>query len=259
MMQRRLLSLPVLAALLLSCAPKRAEVTLSTEATPAPLLLKLVAERSALISTLVGGGIVSFESPELDGSASFESNLKKPDSLLVKFEGPFGIDVGTFFLCKNQYIMYNSFENTVTVGNPHSAAIRSLIPFELTPEQILNAFAGVFVIAQPETELKGYTIDDDLFRLTYACGSNTCEYWVDARYLLVTRFEQHDANNTLLVEARAYAFVEQETAAAARRVQITFPQQGRRLSIAYNSMKLNTPETDFRFSIPANAKKNFRP
>lgn len=259
MIHRRPLLPFVLAALLISCAPKRSEVLLNTEATPPDLVLKMVEQQGAKISTLVGRGIISFDSPEMAGTAAFESNLKKPDSLLVTLEGPFGIDVGTFFLCREKYVLYNSLENSVSTGDPNSSAIRSFIPFDFTYEEILNAFAGVFAIPYSENDRKGYSIDDDLFFLTYACGANTCKYWVDPKYLLVTRFQQSDANGNLIIEAKASAFTEQEDVVAARRIKITFPQQSRQLSIAYNTMKLNAVDTDFHFTVPSNARKISKP
>lgn len=258
MIRRRLCFLPVLALLVVSCAPKRSELLLNTDATSPAILLNRLEEREAKLTTLVGRGIVTFDSPEMAGSASFLSNMKKPDSLLVTLAGPFGIEVGTLFLSREKYVMYNSLENSVATGDPTGAALRSVIPFELTPEQILNAFAGVFSIPYSEKELLGYTIEDDMFFLTYSCGKNTCRYWIDPRYLVVSRFEQRDADGNLLVEARASSFTEQDDAVAARRIRITFPQQSRQLSIAYNSLTLNGGKTDFRFSIPSNAKPRFQ-
>jgi outer membrane lipoprotein-sorting protein len=259
MMQRCPFLLFILSFFVLSCAPKRSEILLNTDATPPDVLLKMVEDRGAKISSLVGRGTVSFESPEIAGTAAFESNMKKPDSLLVTLEGPFGIDVGTFFLCKEKYLMYNSLENTVTTGNPNSSSIRSVIPFDLTYEQILNAFAGLFTIPYSEKELKHYAIDDDMFFLVYTCGAKTCTYWIDPKYLLITRFEQRDASDNLIVEAKAYAFTQQDDVAAARRIQIKFPQQSRQLSIAYRSIRLNVTDTDFQFTIPPNARVISKP
>ena len=253
MTQQHALRFFLLALFLSSCAPKSSEILLNTDATPSTQLLKMVEERNEKLSSLVGNGVVSFESPEIAGTASFESNMKKPDSLLVTLEGPFGIDVGTLFLCRENYVMYNSLENRVVTGKPTGAAIRSVIPFDLTYDQILNAFAGVFRVQQPATTLQSYTVEDDMFVLSFKNGAYLYKYWVDPRYLLVARYEQYDAANNLLVEAKASSFIQEEDVAAARRIRITFPQQNRQVSISYSTLKLNDPETDFRFTIPANA------
>ena len=106
------------AILLSSCSPKHAEILLDTRAiTPRGLLDRVRAQEEKLQS-IVGKGSVSFESNELAGSASFELSLRKPDSLLVLLEGPFGVDLGTIFLSREKYVMFNSMETRVITGTP---------------------------------------------------------------------------------------------------------------------------------------------
>ncbi len=246
------------AVVFVSCAPKRGAVVLDTKVTSAELLRSLVEENGRRISSVTGSGILTFDSPELAGTAAFESNLKKPDSLLVTLEGPFGIDVGTFFLCKDTYVVYNSFDNSVVTGNPNSARVRSVIPFDLTSEQILSAFSGVFPAPASSDELLDYRVDDEQFVLTYRCGAHTCTYTVDPRYLLVTRYEVRNERGELLVQASASSFIDQQGIASARRVHIVFPRERRQLSIAYSTLHLNPDETRFDFTIPENARRFVR-
>ncbi len=247
-----------IAVLFASCAPKRAAVVLDTTVTSPELLRSLVEENGRRIVSVTGSGVMTFEGPDVAGTAAFESNLKKPDSLLVTLEGPFGIDVGTFFLCKDTYIVYNSLENTVVTGHPNSARLRSLLPFDLSYEQVITAFTGVFPAPSNGDELIDYRIEDEQFVLTYRCGANTCTYTVDPRYLLVTRYEVRDEARNMLLQASASSFVEQRGIASARRVRIIFPQESRQLSIAYSTLRLNPDETQFRFTIPGNARRYVR-
>ena len=99
---------------------------------PPSFLLPRVTTRAEQIQSLEGSGTVTFESPEMAGSVFFRVSLKKPDSLLLKFDGPFGIDAGFFFLSKRTFVMYNRFENTVTAGSPDEQSIRKVIPFALS-------------------------------------------------------------------------------------------------------------------------------
>ena len=138
-------SVVVLCALLCSsCSTKTSDLLRRTEPPDVTRLIHRVAEGNSHVRSLSGNGSVSFESPDLGGSVYFRVALKKPDSVLIRFEGPFGMDVGFLFLSPNRYVMYNSIENQVTTGIPTSGNIRSLIPFDLTYEQIVNAFAGAF-------------------------------------------------------------------------------------------------------------------
>ena len=241
------------AVVLHSCAPRRSEVALNTRIVPAAMLMDMVRERERRVQSLSGSGSVSFESPELGGTAIFEISLKKPDSLLVRLEGPFGIDVGTFFLSRERYVMYNSFENLAITGTPTHDAIRTVIPIELTFDQIISTFSGVAPLP-PESALQSYEIDDDKFLLTFSCGENHCRYWVDPAYLLVARYQMLDPDNAVAFEARFVSFREEDGVIVPRRISITVPPQGRSMSVSYSSLTTNGRPPSFAFSIPPNAR-----
>ena len=243
----------VLLILMSSCAPKRAEIALDIKTIGAPALIALVEAGENKVKSLEGSGTVSFESPEIAGSAAFELSLKKPDSLLVLFEGPFGIDIGTLFLSREKYVVYNSFENRVITGSPSSNSIRSVIPFDLTYDQILNAFSGIFSIPSDQKTLRRYAIDDERFFLSFNCGTQLCNYWIDNQYLLATKFEMIDEQNRVVMQALSSSLTEEDGASAPRRIVVRFPQEGRQISIYYSSLALNPAHPSFAYSIPANA------
>ncbi len=255
---RRLWVLIGAGIVLSSCAPKRSEVTLSTTATDPHRLIGLVQASEQKLRSIVGKGDLAFESPEATGSAFFELSLKKPDSLLVKLEGPFGIDVGTLFLCRDKFVMYNSMDNVVTTGVPSSAALRSVIPLDITFDQLLNAFSGGFGIPDDSTALRQYSIADGMFFLSFACGEHTCKYWVDPAYLLVTRYQMLDRENQLIMEATASSLTEQDEVCAPRRIIVSFPADNRQISIAYSSLTLNAPHPSFAYAVPASAHRAVR-
>ena len=249
------LSIPLL---LSSCAPKRSELLLDTKATDANTLISLVQEHQNKLRSVVGKGTVTFESPEMAGTAAFELALKKPDSLLVMFEGPFGIDLGTLFISREKYLMYSSMENKVVTGTPSAAAIRSIIPFDLTLDQVVGAFSGSFPFPSDPKSLQTYSLDDDKFLLIFGCGRNTCKYWVDNRSVVITKYEMRDEHDTLVMDAVSSSFAEEGAASAPKRIRIRFPSQGRQLWVNYSSMTLNDPEPSFAYSIPSNARTVIR-
>lgn len=246
----------LIALLLASCAPRPTGVLLDTEATPAARLTRLVGEKSRNLRSLSGSGTITFDAPEISGTAAFTSRLKRPDSLLVFLEGPFGIGLGTLFLSPAKYVLYNSMENLVVTGDPAAGSFRSIIPFELTQEQILDAFAGIFAL--PQGEPAGYEVEDGLFRLTYACDAGTCEYRVDPDLLLVVEYRRFNAEGALLLEAHGGSPAEEDNAAAPRRITVRYPPEERRLAIRYTRLSLNVPDLSFEFAVPPNARTTTR-
>jgi outer membrane lipoprotein-sorting protein len=251
---------PTLALLLIfsSCSPRRSEIALRPSEVPPSTLVRLVDAADAKLVSMTGSGTITFESPENAGSASFDISLRKPDSLLVAFEGPFGIDVGTLFLSRQLFVMYNSMENRVISGVPTARAIRSVVPFDMTYDQILNAFTGAFPIAEGGIMPLSYTVNDEQFRLVFACGSDSCCYWVDPADLLVRRYERHDSTGQVVMEATSSGTIEDGSVRMPRRITVSFPEERRRVTIHFSRAQLNPPSVSFAFFIPPNARTSVR-
>lgn len=255
---RRLLPVLALVLILSSCAPRRADIALLPSEVSPSRLVELVEEADAQLVTMEGEGTVSFDSPEVAGTATFELSLRKPDSLLISFEGPFGIDVGTLFLSRSLFVMYNSMENHVITGIPTPRAIRSVVPFDLTYDQILNAFTGAFPIVERDAPPLSYTIDDEQFLLVYACGRERCSYWVDPGGLMVRRYRREDGEGRVLLEASSSGMIEDEGVRMPRRVTMEFPEERRRVVIHFSRADLNPSEVSFDHIIPSNARRTTR-
>jgi hypothetical protein len=245
-----------LALVLVSCASEHAALTLDTKAVPADRLVNLVNGRAMALRSMTGKGSLAFEGPDLAGSAYFSMALKKPDSLIVRLQGPFGIDVGFLFLSKGRFVVYNSMENRVVAGVPSVSAIRSVIPIDLTYDQIVNAFSGTILVRHVPSSMVRYGIDDGEFVLSYACGSDTCTYWVDPETEVVTRYKVQNGTGEPLLEATASYIEEQDGLASPRRIQVRFPD--RQISIYYSSLVLNAPNPSFAYSVPENARATER-
>jgi len=241
-----------------ACSPGLPGVVLNTTATPAPRLIELVNSRTKSLSAMTGGGTVSFESGESSGSAFMRVTLRKPDSLLVRFRGPFGIEGGTLFLSGTRYLFYNALENRVVTGDPRSRSIRSIIPFDLSPDQVLDAFTGQFRIPGDARLVQEYTVEDGLFRLETGCGGARCTYWVDPGTLLVMKFRQFDRDGQPALEGEIGDVRETEGIALPRKIVLEFPGSGRRVAVYYDRITCNPSELSFAYTVPTNARKESR-
>jgi hypothetical protein len=244
----------LLAGVAFSCAPRRSDVGLGSLPLPAPLLLDQVEQRNATVRTLVGRGNLTFDSPEVAGSAFFRAALKRPDSLLLRLQGPFGIDVGTFFLSRERFVMYNAMENVVNSGDPSSAAIRSLIPFDLGAEDLVNVFGGMFPFPRDRAGIKIADVDGDITHLMLDDGNGQCDYWVDTGRLAVTKLRRLNAAGEILVEMEARDFKEYDGVALPRHLRLTFPGATRTVSVYYTSLSPNGDPPSFAFTVPPGAR-----
>ena len=245
----------VAVALLSSCGPGGAEVTLDTRVTSPVTLLRLVEEQEGELASMTARGSIFFDSPEGSGSAFVQVTLKRPDSLLVRFRGIFGIDAGMLFLSRTSFLFYNPFENTVYTGSPDSRSIRSVIPFDLTPAEILSAFSGRFPVQGDGRVPYRYEVDDGFFRIGLDCGKDSCEYLIDPGVLLVSTLQRRDHAGSLVLNAEASEFTEQDGVVVPRRISVTFPASRRSVAIFYDRMTVNPESISFAYSIPPGARR----
>ncbi|HMK38884.1 MAG TPA: DUF4292 domain-containing protein [Bacteroidota bacterium] len=224
--------------------------------TPAGVLTGRVKQTQAALTSMAGSGSVSFETPDRGGSAYFDLSLRKPDSLLMTLEGPFGIGAGFLFLSRQKFVMYSSLDNRVTSGVPGPAAIRSMIPVDLTFDQIMNAFTGGFAL--PDSVPARYTVDDGKYLLVYTLGGQTSSFWIDPEFDLVVRYEVRAPRGDLILEAESSQIVRRGNACAPRHVTVSFPDEGKHLSIHYTVLDLNAGDLSFVYSVPAGAHSSLR-
>jgi outer membrane lipoprotein-sorting protein len=242
----------VSANLLISCGTQRAALTDEFLHAPPEDLVARVRQKEARVVSLSGKGSMVFESPELTGSAFFSLSLKKPDSLLLSFEGPFGIGSGFLFLSREKFVMYNGIDNRVTTGDPNAPSLRSVIPFDLSLNQIIEAFSGSFLI--PDSTPVRFSADEGNLLLEYRRGTQIHAYWVDPENDVVVRYEIREDGDRTLLKATASRLLEQDGLCIPRRITVVFPDQERKISIYYTSLDPNATDLSFAFSIPRNAR-----
>jgi hypothetical protein len=241
--------------LLAACSPRQADVVLNTAAVSPSSLLHRVTARGDQIHSLKGSGSVTFESPEMAGSVFFHISLKKPDSLLLNLDGPFGIDAGFFFLSRASFIMYNRFDNTVTAGSPDERNIRKVIPFAMSSDEILNAFAGSFDVPRVGSSPLRYAVEEDQYFLEYRTPDNIRQYWINPENDLITKYSVMDTTGQVLLEATGERATEQDGITVPRLITVTFPGDRRRVSIFYSNIVLNPATLSFVYAVPSGARK----
>jgi len=244
---------------LLSCAPRPAAVELDTSRTSPPELLERVKAEGERVRTLSGSGSLSFESPEVSGSAFFRVALRKPDSLLLRLRGYFGIDLGFLFLERDRFLIYNSLENSLIEGSPASSSVRALLPTDLTPRELLDAFTGRYPLDLSRGRVVRYDVEEGQFVLSVEEGNEVCDLRVDPVSLLVTQYRRTDRGGRVLVDIEADALTDDDGVYVPRRINLAFPASGRQISLSYSAISINDPEPSFSFTLPPGVQRTEEP
>lgn len=249
--------IPVLASLaalsLASCSPSREALLLDTRKVTAESLMEAVRNEESPVVAFHGEGSVAFDAPQMSGSVFVSVALRKPDSVCVKFEGPFGMDLGFLFANHDQFVLYNAMENWYVSEPIAGGGIRSVLPFELTFGQLMDAFTGSFRLPANRSPIR-YIIDDDMFLLSFRQGGDIASCWIDPAQRVVARYRLV-RGDSVLVEASADRWVEDGGLRAPRSISMTFPATSSAVSVFYSTITMNPEELSFSHGVPPGTRR----
>lgn len=216
-------------------------------------VIRRVRERDRKIRTVRGDGSITVESPEASGSGSFRADVRKPDSLKVELNGPFGVHVGTLLLSREQFMFYDWRENTATIGRPDGSTLQSIFRLKLRFDEILHAFTGEFLPAATEDTLETFIVEEGLYVLRYRSEEGVHEYRVDGDVFVVTSYRLLDSRGKPSLIALASRFDEVADITIPKLLRVIFPNERRSLTIAYGDLRLNG-EVQCSFVLPRQAE-----
>lgn len=243
----------LLTSLALSCSPRTSGIDL-TRTSPENIIRRMQINHHE-VSTFQASGSISIESQEFTGTASITVAIKSPDSILIKIEGPFGIDIGSMLLTDERFTYYDSHANRVITGPSTSKNIRSILKVDLTFADVMDVLSGATSLWRESKNPDSVSVDDDYLLFVFKKGSMKARYWIDPERSVVIRCEIDEDETGPLIETRYRRFSQFNTVIVPRSITILAQRENRGLSLYYDDVEINNPELDFTFVIPRNAKR----
>ncbi|MBI4418445.1 MAG: DUF4292 domain-containing protein [Ignavibacteriales bacterium] len=207
------------------------------------------------VASLFGTGTISVETPEIAQSVSFELALRKPDSIMVRIEGPFGLGLGLALLTRDEFLFYNSMQNRVLVGPSTPENLSRFFRVRLDFDDLLNMLSGGVFPDEDRGEPDAFDIEANEYVFTYRHTEGTRRYWVEPESFQIVRINHLDSRGTVVLEQTFGRFVRKGEVTLPQLVRVVMRQERRRVSIAYADLSLNPSILRFRFDIPADAKR----
>jgi len=214
-----------------------------------------VRHQQQYIHSLYGEGKISIETPTIAQSGSFTLYLRKPDSVLVKLQGPFGIKVGFALITRNEFVFYNSFENKIIRGTASEKNIERILHIRLTFDDMLNLLGGGTFFDDDRRTPDEMQIVEEQWTFVYKGHNVQRTYWIDPTTSLIGKIEQCDTNGKLLFEERFSHFQSVDGTDIPFNIRITQPREQQMLSVVYSDVSLNTTDWQFNFSFPPSAEQ----
>jgi outer membrane lipoprotein-sorting protein len=207
------------------------------------------------VKSMTGSGTISVETPETAQSGSFELFLRKPDSVLVRIEGPFGISVGSALITRDSFVFYNSLQNQVVSGPATNTNLNRIFRVNLTFDELLTLFTGGSFLASDGTSPETVTVEDNQYVLTYKSAGGTRRYWLDQSSLLITRIQHLDRDGKMYFEERYEKFRAVGDASLPRFIRVTQQTSQRMIGVTFSSIDINTGGAPLVVDIPKNAER----
>ncbi len=207
------------------------------------------------VLSLNGSGTITVETPDIAQSGSFELMLHKPDSILVKIEGPFGIHIGSALITRTDFAFYNSLQNQLITGSLNAANLNRMFRINLTFDELLNLFTGGSFFAGDDNSPDSLVVEDNQFVMLYGDSAGTRRYWIDPTTLLISRIQHTDARGKLVLEERFDRFRDLGSVSLPRQIRLTQQQARRVVAVAFSSLALDAGGAPLDLDIPSNAER----
>ena len=236
------------------CTASRSAAPGPAEATP-DLIYASVATQHRMITTMEGAGSISVQTPEMAQSGSFELFLRKPDSLLIKLEGPFGIDIGTALVSRNEFQFYDVLRNRLIIGSTTPENLERVLRMAVDFDNLLALVAGGAFLGTDNPEQAVFERAEDSYLLTFAGDSSSRQYYVDPESLLITNILVLRSNGSVATEQRFGDFRSVDGVVIPFEVKVIQRSERRMVAVRYSEVMINGPTSALQFSVPANTRK----
>lgn len=228
------------------------------EKIPAKEIKQRVNENSGLIETLEASGNISFDSPEQSGSGWLELRIKKPDTVYIKIEGPFGISIVNALITRNDFTYYNVQDNKVITGSSTDLNIGAILRIKVTFDELINGFTGGFTFPDYNNDTTGAESENNLYIIQTSENDLTRKYFIEPNKFTVNKYNSFDKDNKIIVEVNYSAFSEESAgslyAQLPTSLKIKNPSKSQTVYVDYINKEINKKDLSFKMKIPKSAK-----
>ncbi|HJY62737.1 MAG TPA: DUF4292 domain-containing protein [Ignavibacteria bacterium] len=215
-------------------------------------------KNSTAIETLEASGNISFDSPENSGTGWLELKIKKPDTVFVKIEGPFGISIANALITRTDFTYYNVQDNKVIYGPSTDINIGAILRLKVSFDDLINGFTGSFILNESETDTLNAEVEKNKYLIKNPKTEATEKYYVEPIFYRLNSYYVVNSNDETLIEVN-YSDYQEEAVASGKvnfpyNVKIKNPQKSQSVYIEYINKEINKKNISFKMKIPKSAK-----
>ena len=217
-------------------------------------VISAVNAASSVVRTFSADGSISVASPRITQSAGFRLDVKRPDSVKLVIEGPFGITVARAVFTKEHFIAYSALQNSVYEGNT-DAKSGFIKMIDVPPALIIDALAGIRRFAPDETSPDSFSVSGRNYRLQFFSNRTIKRYGVDISSNRIVSVETLNRENGTLLWRESYEYERTDSSWDPLSVTITVPEKQTTVEIVYNSVSINPDLSPLTIAVPEDAER----
>lgn len=259
-----LLSMSVLVSS--SCSVFRFSSPLNRQwSNPEEILKEYSANYNKLI-TFKAEGRLLVQSSEFNESGTIFVTVKMPDSLMIRVEGPMGVDVAHFFLDSQKYLLYLYRDEVVYRGLSDTLNVNKLltdligitlegnsVDFQDVQNELIGLFTGAMSIDNLDLEPVNFydsTKTVNIFRMSGLSGDVLYEFPINNE--LLQKVQIFDDNNRNRIVKSFSRYTKKNNVYIPRRIIYTFLEERGRISLTYFNFQINRSikSEEFHIDIP---------
>ena len=215
-----------------------------------PAIRQAVALSLGSVRSYAADGRVRIVTPDRDDDATFSLRSRIADSSTVKVRGPLGIEVARAVVTPDSFVAFNTFADELLVGRVEVAD--RYVPGTGSSEVLSRALAGLLV---PDGAPWDVTPRDGHYTLVARRADGSRRVLViDPAIWRVVQAQEVDATNTVVADQVFSEFDTVEGVVVPRRVVLTAPDQGVRVTLEHRRLRLNPADLRLQFRRPSGAE-----
>ena len=235
--------------LIITCAVKIQEIDFSSKEFTIEEFKKEIFNNTQNLKTFIGNGVILFESIEKIEKVSAEVYIKFPDSVMVKLEGPLGLDLAYIFMSKRELKYYNIREKIKYIGKYDPGYLKELTGTRLKFVEIMELLGANLIpnIFNYDKKIRIITGIED-YILIFKSGDGIEEYFIDKKKWQIKKYIKLNENGKIILEKTFEKYARIDEYSVPRVVKYIKPGE-QQITLIYNKIKVNNRIDPSKFYI----------
>jgi hypothetical protein len=200
------------------------------------------------IHTIQSEARISIESSQLATNITIGLIFAAPDTLFLKAEGPFGLDLGKIFIGKDRFILYNQFNNQFFTGSLDDEYYNTFLETDFSFAELKYGLIG-----RAPLPWEAVLVDAERGVFERIRDNENWRYTVDKKSGNLASFEIEEGTN-IVFRQEYLNYTHINGVKFPRFIKIILPQKKEMVAIYHKNIKINERLEKQRYSIEIGPK-----